>query len=156
MNCKNCLTKLVWLAGALLILSVVFPDGPAFLRGPVKPVTPVAPVTPYVTDATISKLLATADVADRNRINGVYEGLAVVLKRDNGQRIRTTEQWADLQANTLQLAITTPGKYPGLDVAIEKVFEDKLGGKDALPSNPDTVAKLIDACKTIASSAVVK
>lgn len=156
MTCKNCFTKLVWLAAALLALSVVFPDGPPIFRNPVKPVSPVTPVTPHVTDAAISKLLATADSADRNRISGVYEGLAFVIGRDNGQRIRTTEQWAELQANTLQLAITAPGKYPGLDVAIEKVFEDKLGGKDALPSNPDTVAKLIDACKTIASSAVVK
>ena len=102
--------------------------------------------------------VAKADDAkeDKARVNSVYEGMAFVLTRDGGKRISTTEQWADLQANTLQLAIEQPGKYPGLDVAIENVFVAKVGTKDVLPSNADTRAKLIDACKTIASSAAAK
>jgi hypothetical protein len=149
MSCKNCHKVVLWLAAALLVVSVVFPNGPKLG----KPVAPVAPVAEHDTDATIVKLLATADSADKARVNGIYTALAAVLKKDAGKRITTTEQWADLQANTLQLAIDTPGKYPGLDTAIEAVFLAKLGTDDVLPGTPDTQAKLIDACETIASSA---
>jgi hypothetical protein len=149
MNCKNCNKALLWLAAALLAVSIVFPNGPKLG----KPVAPVAPVTEHDTDAAIVKLLATADSADKARINGIYTALVAVLKKDAGKRITTTEQWADLQANTLQLAIDTPGKYPGLDTAIEAVFLAKLGTDDVLSVTPDTQAKLIDACETIASSA---
>jgi hypothetical protein len=149
MNCKNCNTAMLWLAGALLVVSVVFPNGPTL---PVKP-APVTPVVVHDTDAVIVTLLANADSADKARINGIYTALVAVLKKDAGKRITTTEQWADLQANTLQLAIDTPGKYPGLDTAIEAVFLAKLGTDDVLPGTPETQAKLIDACETIASSA---
>jgi len=153
MNCKNCLNKLVWLAGALFLLSVVYPHGPAFLHPAAKPVTPV---TPHAVDPTIQRLLANASTEDRGRVESVYNGLGFVLKRDAGKRIATTEQWAELQANTLQLAIEHPGKYPGLDVAIDDVFKTKVGTVDVLPSNADTRAKLLDACATIASSAAAK
>ena len=149
MNCKNCHKAVLWLAAALLVVSIVFPNGPKLG----KPVAPVTPAVEHATDATIVKLLATADSADKARINGIYTALAAVLKKDAGKRITTTEQWADLQANTLQLAIDTPGKYSGLDTAIEAVFLAKLGTDDVLPGTPDTQAKLIDACETIASSA---
>jgi hypothetical protein len=140
---------MLWLAGALLAVSVVFPNGPTL---PVKP-APVTPAVVHATDAGIVTLLANADSADKARINGIYTALVAVLKKDAGKRITTTEQWADLQANTLQLAIDTPGKYPGLDTAIEAVFLATLGTDDVLPGTPETQAKLIDACETIASSA---
>lgn len=149
MNCKNCHKVVLWLAAALLAVSIVFPNGPKLG----KPAAPAAPVVEHATDAAIVKLLATADSADKARINGIYTALAAVLKKDAGKRITTTEQWADLQANTLQLAIDTPGKYPGLDTAIEAVFLAKLGTDDVLPGTPETQGKLIDACETIASSA---
>jgi len=147
MTCKNCLAKLVWLAGALLIASLVFPNG---FSSPQKP----KPVNPsVVADAEIVKLLAFAPAADKARINGVYTALAEIIVRDAGQRVTTTEQWASLHANTLQLAIGGgKGAYPGLDVAIEAVFEQTLGTLDVLPGNPDTRAKLVDACEIIASS----
>ena len=149
MNCKNCNTALLWLAGALLAVSIVFPNGPKLGQ----PVAPVAPAEEHATDAEIVKLLTNADSADKARINGIYTALAAVLKKDAGKRIATTEQWADLQANTLQLAIDQAGKYPGLDRAIEAVFLAKLGTDDVLPGTLETQAKLIDACETIAASA---
>jgi len=149
MNCKNCNKALLWLAGALLAVSIAFPNG--LKLGQLA--APVTPVAEHATDSEIVQLLANATAADKARINGIYTALAAVLKKDAGKRITTTEQWADLQANTLQLAIDTPGKYPGLDTAIELVFAGKLGTDDVMPSTPETQAKLIDACETIASSA---
>jgi hypothetical protein len=139
----------VWLAAALLLLSFVYPNGPTL---PVAPA--VAPDGP--TDSAILKILEPATAADKGRIRDVYSALAAVLKRDKLKppaRITTTEQWADLQANTLQLAIDTPGKYPGLDEAIETVFKTTVGTDDVLPSNDDTRNKLIAACDVISNTA---
>ena len=152
MNCKNSNKTVLWLAGALLAASIVFPNGPKFS----KPVAPVAPVAEHDTDAAIVRVLATATAADKATVNGIYTALATILRRDIAKppmRITTTEKWADLQANTLQLAIEQVGKYPGLDVAIEAVFLAKVGTDDVVHGSAETHAKLIDACETIASSA---
>ena len=144
--------KLVWLAGAILVLSFVFPDGISFpAPAPAPAPAPPPVVVPVANDVVAALQSATAE--DRRRIVGVYSAMEFVLRRDNGQRIKTTEQWADFQANTLQLAIESPGKYPGLDVAIEKVFLDTVGTDDVLPTNPETRGKLIKACQIIAESA---
>jgi hypothetical protein len=150
MTTKNSGGVLVVLAGILLAVSLLFPNGPTVVR---PTVSPSAPVTPQATDSEIVKLLAEADAADKLRIRDVYSALSVILKRDAGTRVTTTEQWADLQANTLRLAIDQPGKYPGLDRAIEAVFLAKVGTDDVVPGTPETQAKLIDACDTIAASA---
>ena len=152
MNCKNCHKAVLWLAVALLAVSIVFPNGPKFG----KPAAPVTPVVEHAKDAEIVRVLATATAADKANVNGIYTALATILRRDIAKppmRITTTEKWADLQANTLQLAIEQVGKYPGLDVAIEAVFLAKLGTDDVLPGTAETKTKLIDACETIASSA---
>lgn len=150
--------KLVWVAGALLLLSFIFPNGVPVK--PVSPVIPVDPVTPVVpvgeTDTKIVELLANAPDVERNRITDVYTGLKTVVLRDSGKRLNTTEKWAEVQANTLELAIDTPGKYPGLDVAIEAVFKSKLGTDDVIAVTPDVTQKLVKACEVIADSAQVR
>ena len=138
--------KIVWVAGLLLLLSVVFPNGlslPNLVK--TKPAG--------ATDAKIVELLSAADAADKARIEGVYAGLAYVLNRDKGARITTTEKWAEVQQNTLDLAIETIGQYPNLDEAIETVFLQAVGTDDVMSNNPDVLAKLISACETIANSA---
>jgi hypothetical protein len=140
---------MLWLAGALLAASVLFPNGPAAAFS--KPAA--APVTPKVTDATLLKILEPATPEDLARINDVYTALGVVLTRDSGKFVTTTEQWAALQARTLKLAIDTPGKYKGLDDAIETVFLKTVGTDDVMPNNPDTQKKLVAACAIIANSA---
>ena len=152
MNCKKCNVAMLWLAGALLAVSVLFPNGPS-LSFFSKPAAPVAPVVPKVTDKTLLEILKPATPEDLARINGVYSALGVVLARDGGERVTTTEQWAELQARTLQLAIDTPGKYKGLDDAIETVFLKTVGTDDVMPNNPDTQKKLVAACEIIANSA---
>lgn len=147
MTCKNCNIALVWLAGALLGVSLLFPNGFAS-----KSAAPVTPEAPKPTNPAIVKLLDEASDADLARIRSVYTGLARVLQRDAGKRITTTEQWEELAAATLQLAIDEPGKYAGLDEAIEAVFVGALGD-DVLPNNADTRNKLIGACEIVVNSA---
>lgn len=147
----------VWLAGIFLLLTFVFPNGLP-VPGPTPPVPVVpddAPVVPA--DEKISSLLAQAPEADKWHVVGIYQGLIDVLRRDAGKQIKTTEQWATLQANTLKLATEdTPlkGKYVGLDVAIESVFNSKLGkDKEVVPADEATRAKIIEACAVIIESA---
>lgn len=156
MNCKNCLNKLVWLAGILLVLSFVFPDG---FKLPGSTPQAVEPVVTGPIDEAIVSALVNATPEDREHIAGIYTGLVTVLTRDSNKlptRITTTEQWADLQANTLQLAVETPGVYPGLDTAIEGVFAQVMGTDDVLSVTPDVRQKLIAACETITNSARTK
>lgn len=148
--------KVVWLFGALLALSFVFPNGLPLAKIPpaVKPVTPVAPLGP--TDPVITKLLENATQEDRARVNGIYSGLKFVIERDKGEFISTTEKWAMLQANTLAHAVEQVGKYPGLDVAINDVFKQQLGTDDVLAVNSDVLARLIAACDIIVNSTSAK
>lgn len=150
---------IIWLAGLFLLLTFVFPNG---LPVPVNPTplpTPVVPDdTPTVpTDPKIVELLAAAPAADKWHVAGTYQGLINVLTRDAGKQIKTTEQWATLQANTLTLAVDgTPlkGKYVGLDVAIEAVFDSKLGkDKEVIAADETTRNKIIEACSVIVESA---
>lgn len=143
--------KLVWVAGLLLLVSLVFPNGL-----PLKPVT----VTPEVvepagpTDATIVKLLTGAAPEDKARVVSVYSGLRHVLQRPKASELlTTTEKWALTQENTLQLAIDEPGKYTGLDEAIEQVFLRVVNTDDVLPVTPETLNKLVEACTVVVNSA---
>lgn len=138
----------VWLAAGLLALSFMYPNGPDL-----KWSRPESAAVDAPTDDAIVKLLAKADIKDKHRIQDVYEALIFWLRRDAGTRVITTEQWAELAANTQQTAIETPGKYPGLDAAIEAVFLRVVGTDDVLPNNAETQKKLIEACELVANSA---
>ncbi|NDD52740.1 hypothetical protein EBZ39_02470 [bacterium] len=146
--------KLVWVAGLILLVSLVFPNGPklpSFNAAVVRPVVADAPVA-----ADIVKLLSGATAADRARIYDVYTSLKTVLQRPTApDRITTTEKWEELHGHTLELAIDQVNKYPGLDVAIENVFKTTVGTDDVLPGNPETLKKLGEACDIVASSVVV-
>lgn len=151
--------KLVWIAGLVVLLAFAFPNGFEMpVPAPAPAPAPVVPVAP--SDPTIVKILEVATPEDRNRIIGVYSGLRTVLSRDNGVRLNNTEKWAEVQAATLQMAIETPGKYPGLDVAIENVFKTAVQSDDvdATVVNPvkgPVLAGLLKACETVVASARV-
>jgi hypothetical protein len=145
MNIKNIL---VWVAGAVLAVSFVWPQLPESAPSAPPVATPDAE-----TDSEIVATLKSATAADKRRIVGVYSGLVTVLKRDAGQRVKNTEQWAELQARTLELAIDEPGKYPGLDRQIEAVFLRCVGTDDVVPANAETQQKLIRAAEMVANSA---
>lgn len=148
----------VWLAGIVLLLSFVFPNGLP-IKPPVIPPPAPAPVEPVSgpTDAAIVALLKDADSADKARVAGIYAALRDVLRRDAGKLVSTTEQWSLWQANTLKAATDgtqLKGKYPGLDVAIENVFVSKLGkGKDVVPADAAVRNKIDEACAIVVASA---
>ena len=144
--------KLVWVAGLLLLVSLVFPNGL-----PLKPLTVPAPevvVPEGPTDATIVKLLTPATPEEKARVISVYSGLIHVLQRPKAaELLTTTEKWELTQQNTLQLAIEEPGKYPGLDEAIESVFAKSVGTDDVVAVTPDVLKKLVEACTVVVNSA---
>lgn len=147
------MNRLVWFAGILLAVSFVFPNGISLPLPAPSPAPVPVPEPAAETDAKIVELLADADPADKARIDGMYTAMATILTRDDGKLINTTEKWAEYQSRTLTLAVDQPGKYPGLDVAIENVFMTVLGTDDVLPNNGETQMKLIRAAKIIAASA---
>ena len=148
--------KLVWVAGLVLLFAVVYPNGitlPSFSKP-----ADEAPVVTVPADETIAKLLASASAADKARIVSVYRGLKTVLNKDNGKRVNTTKKWEEVHGETLTLAIETPGKYPGLDEAIEAVFYRAIQDDDTDASvvnavTPLVQSKLVKACDTIIASA---
>jgi hypothetical protein len=147
---------LVWVAAVILGFSLVFPNGIDVTK--FVPSAPTVPDTDAASDPRVVKALTGADGADKLRIVSVYRGLRNVMTRDNATRVNNTEKWAELQARTLQMAIDKPGKYPGLDVAIEAVFFDAVQDKntDAGVVNaitPEVQAKLVKACDTVIASA---
>lgn len=147
--------KLVWIFGVLLALSFLVPNKlPDWVPTP-KP-TPVTPDEPTntATDDKIVALLANASEEDCARIVGVYTAAAKILKRDAAtQFLSTSEQFSKWHERTLKMAIEEPGKYPGLDAAIEAVFATAVGTDDVVAVTDDMRAKLIGACETIANSA---
>jgi hypothetical protein len=157
--------SLVWIAGLVLVVALLFPNGvsipapPPVVPTPVNP-EPVKPVVP--TDPDIVRILAPATPAHKARIRGVYSAMATALKRDKEKLlVKNTEQFALWHANTLAVAIDDDarGKYPGLDVAIEAVFTRKLGvkpeagGVDVVAIDAAARAKLVEAAELIAASA---
>lgn len=142
--------KLVWVAGLVFVVALLFPDG-ITLPKPKPTPAPVDVAVPV--DAAVVKALANATPEDKAHVAGIYDAMAVVLKRDNGQRIKTTERLSDYQTNMLQLAVATPGKYEGLDVAIENVFKTQIGTDDVIVNTPETQQKILKACQIVAASA---
>lgn len=149
--------KLVWFAAAILAVSFLFPNGvEPFLPKPTPAPAPAPEPAPHpvvVPDAAIVRLLASAEAADKQRIASVYRGMRAVLERDAGQRVTTTEKFADFHANTLQLALNyKPGKYPGLDVEIDRVFKAAVGD-DVVSVRGETLDNLLKACDVVIVSA---
>lgn len=149
--------KLVWVFGLLFAVSFAVPD--TFPTWPTPAPVP-APADPDAnlsagTDPTIVSLLAAATPEERARVVSVYTGFARVLKRDGetDRIVVTTGKFADLQAKLLTLAIEQPGKYPGLDKAIDDVFLAFIGTRDEVSVTDNVRENLITACQKIANSA---
>lgn len=142
--------KLVWVFGALLALSFVLPE----VKIPFSwPTTASEEVNAVPADPTIAKILSGASAADKARVRSIYGAMAVVLKRDGGKLVSTTEQFSVWQANTLTNAVDKPGKYEGLDAAIEARFKAAVGTMDVVSITPELSAKLVDAAQSIANAA---
>ena len=120
----------------------------AFLPQPARPVVPVAPAS------QVTKCLKDATKQDKARVAAYYAALADVVARD-ASVITTTGLFRSVHANSLDLAFKgtdLPGKYPGLDVAIDEKLKAAIG-LDNVGLVDDKRAALVAALKGVAEDA---
>ena len=118
------------------------------------------PPRPVVEAGPVRKALASATSADRATVAGIYRALADVTARDQGKQIGSTAVWRAIHASALRLAVggtDLPGKYPGLDVAVEETLKsyvslDNLPLSGAYEGKP-VWQRLADGCKEVAEQA---
>lgn len=99
----------------------------------------------------VSTALSSAPSSDRARVASVYAALADVIERDGGKLISTTAVWRAIYADALRLAAggtDLPGKYPGLDKAIEEVLAQHYP-LDNLPIDKTLAGKIAAGCRAV-------
>lgn len=109
------------------------------------------PQRPAVT-GPVADALRSASPSDRARVASIYRALADVTGRDAGQQIPSLAVWRSIHASSLRLAAggtTLVGKYPGLDVAVDKVLRDATGTVENVALNAELVDKLVAGCKEV-------
>ena len=100
----------------------------------------------------VADALRVATPGDRARVASLYKALADMTARDAGQQIKTVGDWRAVHASALRLAAggtDLPGKYQGLDVAVDTVLRESLGSLDDVPMTSDVVGKLVAGCKKV-------
>jgi hypothetical protein len=120
----------------------------AFL--PSKGTTPVvvSPTTP------VTAALSPASRQDKARVAAFYSALADVVERD-AKLTPTVGSFRELHARSLDAAFKgtdLPGKYPGLDVAINDRLVAVVGTND-VPLPPAKHQSLVQALKDVANDA---
>ena len=92
----------------------------------------------------VAVALQSASSSDRAKLASIYGALADVISRDQGQLITTTAAWRSIYSDALRLAAggtDLPKKYPGLDVAVDKVLSEHYS-LDNLPIDKDMAVKI--------------
>ena len=92
----------------------------------------------------VAVALQSASSSDRAKLASIFGALADVISRDQGQLITTTAAWRSIYSDALRLAAggtDLPKKYPGLDVAVDKVLSEHYS-LDNLPIDKDMAAKI--------------
>lgn len=103
----------------------------------------------------VALALKSAPSTDRARVRSVYAALADLIDRDGGSRIATTALWRAVYQDALRLAAggtDLPGKYPGLDKAIEETLA-KHYPLDNLPIDKALAGKIAAGCRDVESQA---
>lgn len=102
----------------------------------------------------VSQVLSRASSADKARVAAFYSAMADVVDRDQ-KVIATVGQFRKVHANSLDLAFRgtdLPGKYAGLDTAIEGDLVQAIGREDVALTS-DKRQALVAALKGVASAA---
>ena len=124
----------------------------AFMPEGKKPITP--PVVPAVS-SPVGKALQAATKADRSRVASYYDALADVVSRSKA--ITTVEGFRRVHAASLDEAFKgtdLPGKYQGLDVAIEEQLVAAIGKDNTgLDGETGKRAALVKALQKVAADA---
>lgn len=92
--------------------------------------------------------------ADREYLANLYDAMREIIGRDTNREtpiIGSTEAFARYHAGTLEAAIELEkvGRYPGLDVAIDKVFFSALKTDDPRALTPADRQAILDACSVL-------
>ncbi len=104
-----------------------------------------------VATGPVATALASASSAERARVASIYASLADVVERDGGKLIPTTAVWRAIYADALRLAAggtDLPGKYPGLDKAVEEVLSQHYP-LDNLPIDKVMAGKIAAGCRAV-------
>jgi hypothetical protein len=99
----------------------------------------------------VAQALASASSTDRAVVASVYAALADLIERDGGRLIPTTAVWRAIYADALRLAAggtDLPGKYPGLDKAVEEVLAQHYP-LDNLPIDKVMAGKIAAGCRAV-------
>ena len=117
---------------------------------PQRGVTPVvvAPASP------VTAALSPASRQDTARVAAFYSAMADVVERETSLAT-TVGGFRELHARSLDRAFKgtdLPGKYPGLDAAIDQKLAAAVG-KDDVPLPPAKRQSLIQALKDVATDA---
>lgn len=99
----------------------------------------------------VATALKSASSSDRAKLASIYRALADVVARDSGRLITTTAAWRSVYRDALQLAAggtDLVGKYPGLDVAVEKVLAEHYS-LDNLPMDSAMAEKIAAGMKAV-------
>lgn len=118
---------------------------PAPQPTPTPVVVPTSPVTAALLPATKQ---------DKARVAAFYSAMADVVERDP-KLVKTVGNFRELHARSLDAAFKgtdLPGKYPGLDLAINDRLKAAVGTDD-VPLPPAKQQLLVQALKDVANDA---
>lgn len=121
----------------------------SFLPASGKPLVP-APVAPA---GPVSQAMKPATKQDKERVSAFYSALADVVERD-ATLIPTVGDFRTVHARSLDAAFKgtdLPGKYPGLDAAIDGQLTTAVG-KDDVPLPPAKRQALVQALKDVSNA----
>lgn len=107
-----------------------------------------------VEKSKVTLALKAAPKEDKARVRAYYAAMADVVQRDD-KIISTVGKWRTANANALDLAFKgtdLPGKYPGLDVAIDEILVKAIG-KDDVALTAEKRAALVAALKEVTDAA---
>jgi hypothetical protein len=132
------------------VLAIIVLAGLAwsFLPPSLKPVPPVPPVV-----GPVSVAMKPASKQDRQRVSAFYSALADVVERD-ATLIPTVGDFRSVHSRSLDAAFKgtdLPGKYPGLDAAIDGQLTTAVG-KDDVPLPPAKRQALVQALKDVSNA----
>jgi len=102
----------------------------------------------------VQTILKSASQQDKARVRAYYTAMADVVSRDD-HIIATVGKWRKANADALDLAFKgtdLPGKYSGLDVAIDELLVKAIG-KDDVALTDEKRAALVAALKEVANAA---
>jgi len=114
---------------------------------------PPTPDTPAVVEGAVTAALRSASSSDRKLVSSMYTSMADIIERDAAtQQISTTGIWRRCHSSALRLAFggtSLPGKYPGLDTAVEQVLSQSFT-LDDVAMTPELRAAIAAACREVA------